>query len=658
MSERTDATPSWLGATGSRRRGAGLMAALLAGLAAGAPTAAVAREPQRAPGLSADLAVRDRQVRMLSEQRRDPYVNRACARDVASHEICSLGGVASTLAALQLDGPGADFAAANDALRGPLSAMAGFQADAWTRNVEAPGSADDEETARAKTRERRVDRFSFFYAGPLYRLVKGFGAQGSRLAGALDRDVEDAVYGLFSRWAHEHCRVEDARITRDWRVWSSENHDAMRIGGCWAAADLLRAADRERYADGSTAAEQFDAWSAYAAYYAKQRAKYGIPLEFFSPTYAKYTLASFYNFYDFGEPEIRRISGAFLDLWWGLWAQEQIGGVHGGAKSRYYAKDLEDGTPMQGVEWLYFGFGQYGKVLNAPAYVGLATSSYAPPAVVRDIAADVAGRGVYDAVSRAPASTPSLSRDRIAIVDPTVGGVLRKTHAAPGFVMSMPMTAAEPFSRWAMTSSQNRWAGVVLTDGPDARIVPTFANGKISNYNAFWGVQSGSTQLIQRLDPPFSRGVGPTRVWFGYPLRPVKRGAWLYVEGSAYVAVRPASGGMRWDPDQPGWMQPEDPRAPLVIHAAERSAYPSLAAFQDAVERARLDADGDAASFAPPKGDVLTLPSPGEASPEIGGRPVDFAPKNVYSGPFVTGGFGDGRVSIHKGGQSVELDFR
>src|SRR5215218_7354294 len=94
-----------------------------------------------------------------------------------------------------------------------------------------------------------------------------------------------------------------------------------------------------------------------------------------------------------------------------------------------------------------------------------------------------------------------------------------------------------PANRWAAISSQNRWNGVVLADGPDARVYATPAprDGR-SHYNAVLAAQSRGTQIVQRLPPPFSRGAGDMAIHIGPRLRRLELEGWIFVEGSAFVA--------------------------------------------------------------------------------------------------------------------------
>ena len=60
-------------------------------------------------------------------------------------------------------------------------------------------------------------------------------------------------------------------------------------------------------------------------------------IEVQSRGYGSHTIKNIYPLYDFSErAETRRLAKNFLDLFWALWAQEQIDGASGGGMSRVY----------------------------------------------------------------------------------------------------------------------------------------------------------------------------------------------------------------------------------------------------------------------------------------------------------------------------------
>ncbi|MGE0714169.1 MAG: hypothetical protein AB7P02_01895 [Alphaproteobacteria bacterium] len=574
--------------------------------------------------------VAERRAQVLAAQAERPFPKPECRAELTVEDPCILGQLNQALALFHRAGGAAR---ANDLLRAAV--------------------------AQARVRPGWEREFHGVKAGLFFRIVALFGAAGTRQRGLVAPEVERAVGGLFAEWSARSCRVADARNGDTWRVWGSENHGAQRDGACWAASVLDGGG---HHADGSTAADQRAAWEAHLKAYMRARGREGVLIESFSPTYAQYTLANFHNYLDFAaDPEMRRLARATLDLWWALWAQEQTGGVHGGAKSRAYPRIIADGTPLDGLPWLYFALGPRTPRVQGPGLAAMTTSDYQPPEVVADLALDVAGRGTYEVRTRAPGLARRPFADDWYEVDPDAGGTVRVAHVAPGFVMGTAMVARRPGKEWTAMAAQNRWSGVVLAGDPRARIVAApEARGSRSNYNAILSVQSGAAQILQAPRAPVGVATGAMRIWFGKPLARVERDGWIFAEGrGAWVAVRPARGGYRWDRDEPSWMRPDEEDAPVVVQAAEKSQFADFRRFQEAVLALPLRITAERVEFRGlGKSGTLALPLTGAGPPAIDGRPVDLDPPWVLASPFVNQRRGEATVTVAKDARRLVIDFR
>ena len=217
------------------------------------------------------------------------------------------------------------------------------------------------------------------------------------------------------------------------------------------------------------------------------------------------------------------------------------------------------------------------------------TSRYRLPSAVEAIALDPRSGegGAHEVWTRQLGFAEGpISQERYSL-SPDLA-VSRYTFVTPDFVMGASIVPRLPAARWTAISSQNRWNGVVMADGPDARVYATpEPQGGRSTYNAVLAAQSRGTQIVQRLPPPFSRGAGDMAIWIGPRLPRVEREGWIFVEGSAFVAVRPAFGGYAADPSNPSYRL-LDQRSPVIIQAATRADHASFDAFQGAVLAAPL----------------------------------------------------------------------
>lgn len=570
---------------------------------------------------------------VLERQVENPFPSPACKEGLVPEDRCVWGKLDFALASLWLK---RDAQAANRAIR-----------ESCARIPKVPGY---------KRQPRTVDAaydFHFITAALLTRIHELFGK-------SLEADTKRAIEDVFYDYARSQCKLEDAAPAGVWRIWGSENHSAMRNGACWGAARILRKRSGLKYDDGSTPAAQYRAWTAYLKLYIRERAKRGMLVEIFSPGYYVDTLQNFHNYYDFSDDaELRRLSRAFLDLWWADWAQEQINGVHGGSKARFYPTAGAAGTPGEGLAWLYFGMGEMSGRTQGPALMNMLTSGYRIPEVVADIALDVKGRGVYAAKSRRPGRAAKPWANDWYDLDAENGGIYRYTYCTPSFIMGASMFAKLHDDAWTHISDQNRWQGVILDAGPEARIfalpeAPTRARA----YNQVWCLQSAAAQIVQKLPPPLSRGSGRMRVWFGGGLRRVEQGGWVFVDSAAYVAVRPAFGGYTWDAAEPRWMLPEQDLAPVIIQAAQKSDYPSFEAFQAAVGKTPLAVSGGVLRYSGLGGaGRLTFYYESDRLPEIDGKTIDLRPNFTFRSPFVNERWASGVVTVSKGPHRLVLDF-
>ncbi len=580
----------------------------------------------------------------------------ACEKQGKKAAGCSLNLLSHLLARLYVDPSPDEVRVLDRQLGAGIAEYLRIASDSQLSAESRPGKIDD---------ERDSNDFYLNYAGTLYRLQRLFGTHGQR-AERLGKDTQAVVADAFWGWASSHCALADTRPAHVWQIVGSENHTALFDSSCWAAADLLSQSETyaaRTYRDGSSAAAQLAAWTQFEKAYIRERARHGLFLEYFSPTYAKYTLFNLYLYADFSrDDEMRRLARNALDLWWAQWAVEQVDGVHGGSKARAYGETLKDGDAMWDAAWLYFGFRNF-RVPNATApLVALATSDYQPLPLISRLALDAAGRGSYEVRSRVrgradPASEGARGVVQVAADD---SSLLRYTYVTPQFSMGLAQVPRLPFKQWVAGSSQNRWAGLVFAGSQTARIVFKVAGKGQNNYNALWGVQSRGAQLVQALPAPWSANGGPLQVWFSGELKRVERDGWVFVDGAGYAALRPASGGYSWLSAEGGQiLVPDDGYVPVVLQASTRDRYPDFASFQSAVLAAPLSSSKASTEFAGlDHAGRLRLYGDSGRLPEIDGRPITFGPGPSIESPFLSGGGNDAVFKLSKDGNAQTIDFR
>jgi hypothetical protein len=209
----------------------------------------------------------------------------------------------------------------------------------------------------AKGTDQRIAKGEerFHWLAPLLiRIYELFHARSRYFPGRLTPQAEEGIRRVLWEYASVKCEKQFYTPQRVWWCWGSENHDAQRVQSLWGAAKILSETDSYRdrkFEDGHTTSEHYQALDEFVQERFRQRIKKGLLAETASPGYGKYTLAGWYNYYDFGSPELRRLAHAALSVWWTDWAQEQLGTERGGAKARVYQGESAQTAPTPRVRW-------------------------------------------------------------------------------------------------------------------------------------------------------------------------------------------------------------------------------------------------------------------------------------------------------------------
>jgi len=522
------------------------------------------------------------------------------------------------------------------------------------------------------------DRDSFhWHASEVMRLLEMYGPNGTEAPGRLSQETVDICLKPIFMYADQFSNRWEYKKSKTWHIYESENHHAMSFSTCWQFARIAR--NHPEYKDieyGSfTPAQHYDAWNEYFVAYCLERARKGMFIEMMSGGYNSTLIKGIYNFYDFGEPEVKRAAGLLLDLYFAYFAQEQIDGIQGGGQSRIYFQKGLHSKPAHGIielAWYYFGIGEVpavsGHDLNA------ALSDYRPPAVVVDLALDVTGRGRYE-VKQFPRGL-GQSGDRnpyLMMVDN--GGIQRYSYCDPAFILGTPMVAARPLEDWAAISSQNRWQGVIFSGETPSRIVPI--SRPIDNrvaLNGFWSVQRKGCLITQKFKS--NRHAAEMIVWMSKDglSKPVEEEGIVFVEApGAYAAVRAAQSGYTLDEKDfcwtdsagaartvpSGWIiTPKDEYAPVILEVMAKTDVKNFDDFKQKVKGCKPQTNGTVLSYRSIYGDTLTLDTSYEQTPTVNGKAINYSkPEKVFDSPFLRSEYDSGVVTIEKGSRKLVLDF-
>jgi len=503
----------------------------------------------------------------------------------------------------------------------------------------------------------------------LPQLCRLYGPEGTRARGLVSPETYALLLRTMWEWAREKSQLAAAEFqtSQTWYLTDSENHHANHFASCWATSMCLAQIPEYRdraFADGHTAREHFAGWTSYLRQYVLERARKGITIEIDSPSYASTTLRSFYLIFELtDDPVLKQRAGDYITLFWALWAQHQIDGVGGGAKTRTYAASAQRGSDfMRRAAWYTLGMGE--PLFLHASMLPFVLTSWQVPDVVLDLALDPKGRGAYEIRERRMGlAEPGYSKPNQYRMRTQAGGIVRYGYCTPDFIMGSLLTEARPEDDWAAISSQNRWTGVIFRGDADARIYPTTINHKgESIYNGHWTVQSAGTLIAQKL--PTSRRAENWQVWFskaGLSL-PTRDGRWVFAEAAgAFAAVHVVRGEFALPDDAREklgrWLVCEDQTSPVIIEVTPKNAYADFAAFRQAVLGREVSFTGEKLAYASLKGDQFTFFLDQSAPPLINHRPANLEPTHVIESPFIQSAWNSGVVTLQKGDRRQTLDF-
>ena len=533
----------------------------------------------------------------------------------------------------------------------------------------------------------RDDRDSFYWnVGELCRAVLHYGAKGDIAPGRLSPEAEAAFREMAFGYCHDISKLADTECdgTKTWRVYESENHHVQRASALWQLMHVLLKADAaygERVlGDGDTLRAHYDAWERFFCAWMRERAKRSMFIEVQSRGYGIHTIKNIYPLHDFSDrPATRQLARNFLDLFWALWAQEQIAGSTGGGMSRVYPSGARISIGSASV-WAYWYFGLNPSLNRRPAdmdYVCL-DSPYRPHPLIGKIAADAAARGVYEIEMR-PLGW-ALPEDKYPDYrpDPEWGRIYRYTYATPDFIVGTQMYPQAAFTNWCMISSQNRFHGVVY--GPrDAQLLPIpSAMGRhvktaalpSTAYNGFWSMQKNGTLLTRR--NRHARYTGGMCVWLsaaGDVDKAEKDGDWWFTKcGGAYSAVRVAQGAARLVAAGPKaemtcerngkFLVCDNQWAVVIVETARACDFADEAAFREKVKATAFSLSPSDLDYTGIYGNRFHMLLDRDDGSTIDGEP--YVKKISWSvrSPFVRMPWCGNMAEISFGGETLRLDFR
>ncbi|MCP4400539.1 MAG: hypothetical protein GY801_24960, partial [bacterium] len=436
-----------------------------------------------------------------------------------------------------------------------------------------------------------------------------------------------------------------------------------------------------------------------------QRAGRGPFIEVNSPTYALYSLGFLQCLYDLCEDQpLREKAGTFFDMVWADWAQDQIGGMRGGAKTRSYGpKSGYDGM----TQFSKFLFGGPGNACHG--FFELLLSDYRLPSIIWKLALDREGLGSFAYLSRRPGEEENvwprpLGNERTLLCD-TPARFLRYSWVTPDYVLGTQMD--HPGAVHSHLSVSRRSQSMIFAGDPYCRVIPgplysgdkpaligaaTLDNNdpdswKLGTDHYFRSVQQRSVMITQqsrnltRISPEWFPDYylvsKPYGILFGGDFdQRTERGGWIFVEkGNAYLAVRivvsadtlPAKKvkhtalgkkGYQWNSDS-SIVRLKKKFSPIIFEAARKADYPTLKDFQDDILDNPIHLYPTV--MAPSYGfDVLSYTGCGKDAqeivfntanseiPTVGGEYIDYSHPKLFDSPYLQSEYESGVLEIIK----------
>jgi len=574
-----------------------------------------------------------------------------------------------------------------------------------------------------------------------YHMYYAFGSKGSVAPGRLYPETEKALLELLWNRMKYKDDIHLARKSTWWMI-GSENHDLVaKVSSLISSQIFMNEPEfrdrvypdlgsgggnkywfhhmygdgegidgppgRANYGDGKayTAADHYQAWVAYFDEYFAERAKKGFFLEEASPGYMAVTVSYLTDIFDLcADGALVEKAEMFLDVVWADWAQDQLNGVRGGAKTR-----VSDGSRWKDAMYQFarFYFGGEGSAQTHDFAQLL--SDYELKPIIWEIALDRQGLGEFAYLSRTPGEEEGvwprpLGAERTLLCD-TESRLLRYSWVTPDYILGCQMD--HPGAIHSHLSTQKRWQGITFKGADGPRVYPTdvlqdeqgnLKSRSLMGYSRT--VQDKNVMVVQQarrfsqMNPDWfpAKNIGNLDygIYFGDQLgRIVEKEGWIFVEqGDAYLATRVVMGeyaegwtilvddaspgvtsdliedSYAWSPDRET-IYLKDKYAGMIFEASRRAHHPTLEAFMADVLDNPLFLDKTVV----PGFHVLRYQGCGEDAKEItfnlansempfvDGERIDYAPDMVLDSPYLKSKYESGIVKISKGDRELILNF-
>jgi hypothetical protein len=573
----------------------------------------------------------------------------------------------------------------------------------------------------------------------LYHMYYAFGSKGTVFPGRIYPETQKAILEFLWKRMEYKNDIYLARKSTWWMV-GSENHDLVSkvsslissqifmnepgykgriypdlgMGGgekywfhhMYGKESMAGPHGQANYKDGKsyTAADHYYEWVKYFDNYFSERGRKGFFLEVASPGYMAVSVSYLTDIYDLcDDKRLAAKAGKFLDLVWADWAQDQINGVRGGAKTR-----VKDGEIWADAMYQFARFYFGGQGSGQTHFFTQLLSSYELKPIIWQLALDRKGLGEYVYMSRKPGEEENvwprpLGAERTMLCD-TESRFVRYSWVTPDYILGCQMD--HPAAVHSHLSIQARWQGITFKGENGPRVFPTALkineNGILDTSSDGYcrAVQDKNVMIVQQ-----SRGwtqVNPD--WF--PAKEIcgqqygvlfsenldrieEKAGWIFVQhGNAYLAVRPIVGeyyqgwtilkdnstpdltsevlvnSYEWN-DNRTLIRIKDKYAGIIFEASRKVQHKTLENFMEDI----LDNPLVLEKTVVPGWHILRYRGCGKNAKEIyfnlanneismvGGQRINYSPKMLFDSPYMKSEYKSGIITISKDDNQMILDF-
>jgi len=418
----------------------------------------------------------------------------------------------------------------------------------------------------------------------------------------------------------------------------------------------------------------YNAWCEFLKEYFRERAKRGFFLEAAATGYMKWTLSFISLLVEFCEDEeLKSLAKSFYALVWCEWAQEQLSGRRGGAKTRFVFEDWQiENDSMYFMARFWLG----GSCDASFAYYFQLLSGYELPEFVWDMVINPPKTEGYEYISRRPGEEemlfPRPEGNERTMLCAENSRMVHYSYVTDSYILGTQFD--HPYMLHCHLSYANRWNGLILASSPDSYIFPSaFAekNGEMRPIGKMYRSVQDKNVLICglnhnyfRVNPewyPLDKNTeAPYGFYFGKDYEIIKLGDWYITEDSGcFVGVRAAFGGAELVGKRV--LLFNDSSSPAVMHV-EKGFKTAEEFYNYLCGECELKINN---TVVPgfytvdyiTKSTHLYFNAACNEPPRINGKLIDYECPYTFKSPYIESEYGSGIIKIKKGNFSEVIDF-